>query len=213
MAVLERNDPTPNLMAINKAALRAADLTRQLLAYAGKGKYLTSEVDLNLLVHETAQICSASLPARVALQCELGEPLPPVSGDATQLFQIIMNLVTNAVEACPPDQDARVTVQTRAEWLDPADLAAATWVLPMTVGPCATLEVTDTGSGIPPEILARIFEPFFSTKFAGRGLGLAALMGVLRSQRGGLQVTSSPGHGSAFKLFLPALPALADACS
>jgi signal transduction histidine kinase len=89
--------------------------------------------------------------------------------------------------------------------VDPADLATATWALATAAGPCATLEVTDTGSGIPPEILPRIFEPFFSTKFAGRGLGLAALMGVLRGQGGGLQVRSRPGHGSSFKLFLPAL--------
>jgi len=212
LAVQEREDPTPYLQAITKAALRAADLTRQLLAYAGKGKYLTTEVDLNMLVHELVQIGSPARPARVDLQCDLGEPLPQVSGDATQLFQVIMNLVTNAVEACPQDRDARVTVRTRAERLDPADLAASTWVLATAVGPCATLEVTDTGSGIRPEILGRIFEPFFSTKFTGRGLGLAALMGVLRGQGGGLQVRSRPGHGSSFKLFLPALPAPAGPC-
>jgi len=205
LAVTEREDPTPYLRAINTAALRAADLTRQLLAYAGKGKYLTTEVDLNMLVHELVQIGSPARPARVDLQCDLGEPLPQVAGDATQLFQIILNLVTNAVEACPPEQDGRVRIRTRAERVDPADLATATWALATAAGPCATLEVTDTGSGIPPEILPRIFEPFFSTKFAGRGLGLAALMGVLRGQGGGLQVRSRPGHGSSFKLFLPAL--------
>jgi PAS domain S-box-containing protein len=101
---------------------------------------------------------------------------------------------------------ARITVRTGREELGEAASASSSWVLPTAAGSFATLEVTDLGSGMPPEVLARAFEPFYTTKFVGRGLGLAAVIGILRNHRGGLWVRTEPGHGSSFKIFLPVRP-------
>lgn len=192
-------------LAIEKAALRAADLTRQLLAYAGKGKFVLTDVNLGMVVQELLALRAAAIPETVALQCELAEPLPLVRGDVTQLFQLLMNLITNATEAFP-DGEGQLLLKTRTEDVTLETLAAGCWPLPFAPGPAVTLEVTDDGAGMPPEVLQRAFEPFYSTKFTGRGLGLAVVLGILRSHGGGIQVTTEPGRGSTFKVFLPALP-------
>jgi CheY-like chemotaxis protein len=141
----------------------------------------------------------------VALRCDLADRLPFVMGDPTQIFQIVMNLLTNACEACPAGRKGLIILRTRAQLVDPAALASAGWVLPPAPGHFATLEVRDTGSGMTPEVLARILDPFFTTKPTGHGLGLAAVTGILRSHGGGLRVRSEPGRGSSFTLFLPAM--------
>jgi signal transduction histidine kinase/CheY-like chemotaxis protein len=191
--------------AIDKAAMKASELTRQLLAYTGKGKVKVVAMDLALVVKEITQLLSVSMPKKVLLTCHMEDRLPFVKGDPTQIFQVLMNLVTNAAEAFPPGGEGRITIQAHAEKVEAATPLASPWVLPLTPGRYASLEVTDTGSGMTPEVLARVFEPFFSTKITGRGLGLAAVVGILRSHGGGLRVTSEPGHGSSFKLFLPAM--------
>jgi PAS domain S-box-containing protein len=206
LAMDEGTDPVPFFRTIEKAALKAADLTRQLLAYAGKGKYLVAEVELNIAALEIIQILSGTLPPKVTLHCDLAERMPCVKADATQIFQILMNLITNAREAFAPGDGGRITIRTRAEILDAHPPEAGAWVLPAKPGRYASLEVVDTGSGMAPEVAAKAFEPFFTTKFTGRGLGLAAVLGILRAHGGGLMVLSEPGHGSSFKLFLPALP-------
>lgn len=188
---------------IETAALRAADLTRQLLAYAGKGKVLVTAVDIALLAQEATQLLSVAIPRNLVLRCELAEPLPPAKGDATRIFQILMNLITNASEAFADGVDGLITVSTGMETLDETAIASLSWVLVVMPGRYVTLEVADTGTGMAPEVLARVFEPFFTTKFTGRGLGLAFVIGALRTHEGGLSVRSDPGSGSSFKVFLP----------
>jgi len=193
------------MMAIEKAAMRAAKLTRQMLAYSGQGKYHQGEVDLNLVLRESMLFISDLFPPRVSVDLVLGDRLPYVQGDATQISEIMANLLTNALEAMEPAQQGRLTIRTRAECLDQGDIDRGAWVLPVAPGHFATLEVTDEGAGIAPDILERLFEPFFSTKFTGRGLGLAEVIGIVRNHGGGIHVRSEPGKGSSFKIFLPAM--------
>jgi PAS domain S-box-containing protein len=192
-------------LVIEKAALRAAELTRQLLAYAGKGRFPATQVDLGILVQEVTLLLAVSKPSQVTFRCDLADPLPLVQGDPTQLFQVVLNLVTNATEAFPAGVAGQVTLRTRNEQVDQATIDTGPWCLVLAPGHYVTLEVTDTGTGMQPEVAALAFDPFFTTKFSGCGLGLAAVIGTLRSHRGGMMVRSQPGQGSSFKLFLPAL--------
>ena len=185
------------------ASERAADLTRQMLAYAGKGRYETRAVELSSLVRETADLMHTLLPKTVHIRTDLAADLPWIEADPSQLQQVIMNLVINAGEAIGEPHSGTVAVQTSECILTEADVAAFDRgeVAP---GPCIMLEVSDTGCGMPPEVLARIFDPFFTTKFTGRGLGLAAVLGIIKSHRGTIQVQSAVGQGSRFRVYLPA---------
>ncbi|HTL98555.1 MAG TPA: MASE1 domain-containing protein [Holophagaceae bacterium] len=190
---------------IEQAATRAADLTRQLLAYTGKGKFMLADVDLNAVVQEVTRLFPSSLPGTVSLRNELQEGLPAVKADPLQMQQAVINLLTNAAEAIGGDREAYITLRTGSRQLDAAYLKDAEPEDGLEPGLYTTLEVTDTGAGMSPEVQARIFDPFFTTKFTGRGLGLPALLGILRSHRGGIKVYSEPGVGSTFTLFLPAV--------
>jgi len=205
MVVKTDGDPSPHFEAIEKAAMRASDLTRQLLAYAGKARIEMTEVDLGIVIKEIILLLQISIPSNVALHCDLADQLPLVKGDATQLFQVLMNLITNAGEANLPGVPGSITIRTREEILTETFTGTDKSALHLAPGPYATLEVKDTGTGMPAEVLARVFEPFFTTKFIGRGLGLAAAMGIIRSHGGGIKVESEPGEGSSFKVFLPAI--------
>ncbi|MDR3670924.1 MAG: ATP-binding protein [Holophaga sp.] len=206
LAVERGSEPARCFAAIDQAAKKAGELTRQLLAYSGKGAIQTAPVDLAIVVKEIAQLLSVSIPSQVTLQFDFADRLPLVKGDPTQIFQIVMNLITNASEACAVGNGGWITLRTRARQIDAADQDSAGWILPPLPGPYATLEVADTGAGMTPEVLGRIFEPFFTTKAAGHGLGLAAVVGILRGHGGGLKVFSEPGRGSSFTLYLPAPP-------
>ncbi len=203
-AVEEHGNAAPYFAVIEKTAHRAADLTRQLLAYVGKGHQDLAEVDLGVVVKEISLLLQASIPSSVTLAFDLSERLPFVKGDATQIFQVLLNLITNASESFE-GAPGHIAVRTQSEALPEARGESPDWVLPAAPGRFATLEVTDSGAGMAPEVLARIFEPFFSTKFTGRGLGLAAVIGIIRSHGGGLTVRSRPGCGSSFKIYLPAM--------
>lgn len=205
LAAEARTDTAPYFAAIEKAAMKGADLNRQLLAYAGKGRCSESEMDLDIIVKEISELISVSVPETISFRYDLADRLPFVKGDPTQIFQILLNLILNASEAIPDRTEGLITICTRSETIDAATLGLPGWALPLIPGPYVTLEVTDTGKGMDAEILARIFEPFFSTKFTGRGLGLAAVIGILGSHRGGLRVHSTVGKGSSFKIFLPVL--------
>lgn len=195
----------PFLSAIEKAAMKAAKLTRQMLAYSGQGKYLSSELDLNVVLRESLKFISGTMPTPLNDHVVLSDRLPYIQGDATQISEVVINLLTNAVEALEPGRKGRLIVRTRAEHLDQAAIDRGAWALPVTPGHFATLEVADEGIGMPPDVVAHLFEPFFSTKFTGRGLGLAEVIGVVRNHGGGIQVQSEPGQGSCFKIFLPAM--------
>ena len=185
------------------ASERAADLTRQMLAYAGKGRYEIRAVELSTLVRETADLMHTLLPKTVEVRIDLAPDLPWIEADPSQLQQVIMNLVINAGEAIGEPHNGTVKVHTGQCTLNAADVEALGRG-ELAPGPYILLEVSDTGCGMPPEVLARIFDPFFTTKFTGRGLGLAAVLGIIKSHRGAIHVESTVGQGSRFRVYLPA---------
>lgn len=187
--------------AIVQASERAAHLTRQMLAYAGKGRFVVRHVDLSREVRDLLPLLEPALHHSVELRLELQEGLPLVKSDPSQIQQIIMNLVINAAEATA--KGGRVTVSTELR----EDAREAETLFGDDVPgnhPYVILRVQDTGHGMDEATRNRIFDPFYSTKFTGRGLGLAAVLGIVRAHHGGIQVQSAPGQGSSFTVYLPA---------
>ncbi|HMS57677.1 MAG TPA: PAS domain S-box protein [Tepidiformaceae bacterium] len=180
------------------AGRRAADLARQMLAYAGRSHVQREAVDVNAIAAEMEHLLRARVGPLVQIQYEPGEGIPPIDADASQVRQILMNLVVNGAEAM--DQGGTITIATGLASL-PDDLS--TGVLPAQPGLYATITVRDTGRGMEPRLVNRIFDPFFTTKFTGRGLGLATALGLVRTHGGTLDVRSAPGQGSAFRVCLP----------
>ncbi|NBV25310.1 MAG: PAS domain S-box protein [Proteobacteria bacterium] len=191
-----------SLERIETASLRAADLCKQMLAYAGKGRLVVQPVNLTRLVQETAHLLQVSISKRAVLKFDLAQNLPAVMVDASQLRQIVMNLVINASEAIG-ERSGIIALSTGLVRADRGYLADTRLAGDLPEGDYVFLEVSDTGCGMTPEIQARIFEPFYTTKFTGRGLGLAAVLGIVRGHRGALMVDSVPGKGSTFRLLLP----------
>jgi len=196
------------LEQIERTSLRAADLCKQMLAYAGKGRLVVQPLDLTRLVQDTAHLLQVSISKKAVLKFDLAAGLPPVLADASQLRQIVMNLVINASEAIG-DRSGVIALHTGLVRADRRYLADTQLAHSLPEGDYVFLEVSDTGCGMTPELKARIFEPFFTTKFTGRGLGLAAVLGIVRGHRGALRVYSEPGKGSTFKLLLPMAPGAA----
>ena len=194
-----------HFQTLEQLVSRAATLVAQVLAFDGTGTFQIQALDLNLQVEEMIQILQASLSRRVTLRLEAASGLPPMEGDAAQLNQIILNLVLNAAEAMDP-QGGDIIIRTGLATLTREDLERQYRGQGMEPGAHLLLEVSDTGQGIPPEIQERIFEPFFTTKFTGRGLGLSAVQGILRSHQGGLRILSEAGKGTTFTILLPASP-------
>ncbi|MEZ5102300.1 MAG: PAS domain S-box protein [Thermoleophilia bacterium] len=188
---------------IETAARRAAELTRQLLAYAGKGRFVLDIVDPNELLRATGRLLETAVGRDVDVLVQLGEDVPHVEGDRTQLQQVAIDLVINASEAIGAAHGA-VVVSTAGVDLDAARIARS--VLPDAApGRFAAIRVTDTGPGIPDDVLPRVFEPFFTTRELGRGLGLAAVQGIARSHGGTIEVDTAPGLGTTVSVYLPAL--------
>lgn len=208
LALMRMPPGTPgreNIARIELAARSATELTSQMLAYAGRGQGHVEPVDLSALVEETATFLRTALSRRADLRLELGRDLPPVMADKSQLRQIAMNLMTNASDALT-DGSGVIRAETGLMRVD-GDFAASAHVSPeLPHGDCVYLEVTDTGVGMEPDAIGRIFEPFYTTKATGRGLGLAATLGIVRSHRGAVRVTSEPGKGSTFRVVFPAAP-------
>jgi signal transduction histidine kinase/CheY-like chemotaxis protein len=188
------------------AARRATDLTRQLLAYSGKGRFVVQPVDVSALVRENANLFRASVPRTCAIELRLAPDLPPVQADVGQIQQVAMNLLTNAADAIG-EKCGTVTVATSLRPGGPGALAGSRISGVEPASSYVALEVTDTGCGMTEETVARIFDPFFSTKGAGRGLGLSAILGIVRAHGGGLFVDSAPGRGSTVRILLPAAEA------
>ncbi|HXA50885.1 MAG TPA: response regulator [Candidatus Acidoferrum sp.] len=189
-----------NIDRINSVATRAAEIVNLLIAYAGGHGAQVESLDLSAIVKEMATLLKASMSRRVTLNVELGQGLPPVRANATQLRQVVVNLVMNAAESLGQGEGVvnlttgRVTVGRRS---------VTNHGMEVPPGDYGQLLVTDTGCGIAAEELARIFDPFYSTKFIGRGLGLAVVQGILGSIGGGIRVSSKPGVGSTFEVLLP----------
>ena len=188
---------------IEKSAKRAADLCKQMLAYSGKGRFVLEDIDLSELVTETTSLLQASISKRVRLMLQLADPVSVVRGDATQIRQIVMNLVINASEAIG-ERDGQVTIHTGELDATEAYLATTFNAADLVPGRYCFIEVGDDGCGMAPEILARVFDPFFTTKFTGRGLGLAAVLGIVRGHKGTIKIYSEAGQGTTFKVLLPA---------
>jgi PAS domain S-box-containing protein len=199
------NPVRQNLTDVLKAAHRAADLTRQLLAYAGKGAYVISHIDLSDLIREITTLVRSSIPPRVQLRLELQDHLPVVAADTAQIQQLVMNLVLNAAEAIGSDVEGTVLITTTVVNADPAYLASTFAGTILSPGKYVCIEVHDTGCGMDENTVSKIFDPFFTTKFTGRGLGLAAALGIVQGHKGALKVYSTPGRGSTFKVLLPAV--------
>lgn len=191
----------PMLDAVAASARRAADLVQQILAYAGKGRYVVRPVDLSELVREMSGSLSSAVSPATELGYDLAPALPPAEADAAQLRQVVLYLVTNASEALD-GRGGSVTVRTgvtpAAPGRHPPPVAAG-----RPAGPAVFLEVADTGCGMTADVVEKIFDPFFTTKFTGRGLGLAVVHGIARGHGGHLEVHSEPGRGSTFRLLLP----------
>jgi PAS domain S-box-containing protein len=194
----------PMLDDVIDASERAATLTRQLLAYSGKGKFVIQPVDVSDLVREMTRLVQASIPKSVELRLRFAPNLPPVVADVAQLQQLIMNLVINAAEAIG-DHCGSVTVTTGEQQILDGETGETTvGADPVTPGRYVFFEVEDNGAGMDEATIAKIFDPFFTTKFTGRGLGLSAALGIVRSHEGFMQVASNPGRGSTFKVLFPA---------
>jgi len=191
------------LREIVQASERAASLTRQMLAYAGKGRFVIETVDLGDLVREISVLVRTSIPKTVELKLDLAPNLPPIDADPAQVQQVVMNLVINGAEAIGENTAGKVEIRSSLleinageapEFFGPGQSAAGAYV---------QLEVRDTGSGMDEATKSRIFDPFFTTKFTGRGLGLAAVQGIVKGHGGAIRVYSTPGHGTTFLIQFP----------
>ncbi len=190
------------VLEIEKASGRAAELCRQMLAYAGKTQFVQSQINLTALVDDVLNLLKSTLPQNAAIKPYLTGDLPSIEGDASQLRQIVMNLIINASEAIGEVQGEIVISLTRTAVRDgQSELDHLGRIIPAGLYLC--LEVTDSGCGMDEATKQRIFEPFYSTKFVGRGLGMSAVLGIVTSHKGALQLTSQPGMGTTFKIFLP----------
>lgn len=193
------------LDSISRAGRRAADLCREMLAYAGKSHARVEPTDLSTLTGEMVGLLRSSVTAAVQIHCELAPSPVPIVADRTQLRQVVMNLVTNACDAAALTGGS-ATLRTGITGCSP-ELLATSWLNDaLPGGTYAFVEVTDNGPGMDAATLQRIFEPFFTTKAQGRGLGLAAALGIIRSHRGAVQVDSTPGVGTTIRALLPLSP-------
>lgn len=190
---------------IEHAAQRAAELTRQLLAYAGKGRFVVEPVALSTVVEDMLTLVRSAMSRKAELHLDLARKLPAISADATQLRQIVMNLLTNASDALE-DRPGMIRLRTGVQEVDEVYRNALVGGEPLQDGAYVFLEVSDSGVGMNAETVSRIFDPFFTTKFTGRGLGLAATRGIVRGHNGAIRVYSEPGKGTTFKLFFPPIP-------
>ena len=207
LALMDMTPSSPvrsNLLEAAKASQRAADLCRQMLAYSGRGRFSSEAIDLNEAVEEMGHMLEVSISKKALLRYNFASGLPAIDADATQIRQIIMNLVINASDAIG-ERSGIISISTGAIYCD-RDFLSETWLNEqLSAGLYAYVEVADTGCGMDKETLPRIFDPFFTTKFTGRGLGLAAVLGIVRSHKGAIKVYSEKGRGTTFKVLFPAL--------
>ncbi len=203
---LPPSSPHRHLLAqVVAASWRAADLCKQMLAYSGRGQFVVARMDLNGLIREMLGLLQATISRTIQFRLHLAEGLPAILTDSSQLRQMILSLVVNAAEAIG-EQPGEVSLTTRLIHADPT-LVARMYLAPeLPEGDYLALEVSDTGCGMDQATREKIFDPFFTTKFLGRGLGLAAVVGIVRGHQGAIQVESTPGKGSTFRILFPPAP-------
>jgi signal transduction histidine kinase len=206
-------------VAIETAALRASELARQLLVFAGRGEIERRPVDLSTLVKEVVHLYGSLSRDAKSVALDLAERLPPISGDSSQLRQVILNLLTNAHDAVvdaesggegaleglpqPSGRSRGVSIATRSTTLSPDAIELLLLREGLEPGPVVELIVEDEGAGMDTQALTRVGEPFFTTKTQGRGLGLPASLGILRAHRAGVGLESQLGHGTRFHIYFP----------
>jgi nitrogen fixation/metabolism regulation signal transduction histidine kinase len=174
-----------------------------MLAYSGKGHFVVEPVDLHELIGDTWELMAAAASKKVELHLDFTDDLMKVVGDISQIRQVFMNLIANAAEAIG-ERAGQVTITGKNTEIISEDMRSDDGSGPLAPGSYVQLQVLDTGAGILPDILPKIFDPFFSTKKEGHGLGLAAVLGIVRGHSGAINVKSEPGEGTVFELWLPA---------
>jgi len=193
------NAAAASVRRIRTAALRASDLANQMLAYSGKGRFVTARLNISTLVEEMFHLLEAAISRSATIVQDFAPDLPEVEGDPAQLRQVVMNLLTNASDALPPG-GGTITLRTAS--------------VPGPEGPTRVLlEVDDTGCGMDSETQARVFDPFFTTKFTGRGLGMAAVLGIVRGHEGTIEIDSAPERGTRIRVLLPAARPVPDSAA
>jgi PAS domain S-box-containing protein len=183
------DSPAAEQLRVLAAAEKAAELTNKMLAYAGKGQFLLVPSDLNLVIEEVLPLVRGSLGKTATIQLALAPNLPAIEADENQIQQVVVNLLTNAVEALAREIIVRTGAMTGGD---------------LSPHPSVFLEVRDDGTGMDEETRMRIFDPFFTTKFTGRGLGLSAVAGIVRGHGGKIRVESAPNRGTTFTVLFPA---------
>jgi len=205
LAELKVNEPlkmVKYLRNIVKSSERAAGLCRQMLAYSGKGKFIVKPLNLSEMVNDITKLLNVSITKNVNINITLAEQLPAVDIDESQIQQVIMNLVINASDAIG-DKSGTIKIETGV--MDTDDFSWRTSFMQddLLPGHYVYLEVSDNGCGMDDKTLQHIFDPFFTTKFTGRGLGLSAVLGIIRGHHGTMKVDSTPGIGTTFRMLLP----------
>lgn len=192
-----------NLDEIESAAQRATSLSQKMLAYSGKGRFVTEHLSLSRAVEEMAPLVGGSVPGRLNVRYELAQEMPPIRCDPSQLNQVMVNLVANAAEAIG-ESSGQIVVRTGTTYCGRSELAATAFFdEDLKVGTYSFLEVEDTGSGMDRETVEKMFDPFFTTRFPGRGLGLPVVLGIVRGHHGAIAVESEPGQGTKVRVLLP----------
>jgi len=192
------------LTHITKTSEKAAKLCHQMLAYSGKGQFIIQPIHLGKVITEMVGLMEVAISKDVSIHYDLNEAIPFIEGDMAQVQQVMMNLVTNANEAIENNKPGAIKITTDVTYLDAEDLKSSYSGGNLPSGEYVVLSITDSGSGIKPEILSKIFDPFFTTKFTGRGLGMSAVLGIIRGHKAALKIHSQIGKGTRFKVFFPA---------
>ncbi len=212
----ERTPAMEHLIKALSSTERAAELSRQILVYSGKGIFETREVLLNQVVEEMTELLSVSRHPGIALRMQLAPDLPFIQADPIQIQQVVMNLVINATEAIEPqlggpgvNGEHSINIATSHRVYSDVELETGFPGMGLVPGPYVSLRVKDSGCGMDEGTLLRLFDPFFTTKAAGRGLGLSTMQGIIKAHHGGIRVNSKPGAGTTFSLVFPAAEALA----
>ena len=188
---------------IEEASRAAADLCQQMLAYAGKGKFVLQHISLTDLVRNMQKLIESSVGKHVHVDYRLDEHMPTIAADVSQIRQVLLNMVINASEAIPEGQDGRITIATGAMGADESYFTETYIGRGIIEDSYAYLEVSDNGCGMDAETQEKMFDPFFSTKFAGRGLGMSAVVGIVQGHDGMLKVDSRPGQGTTMRASFP----------
>lgn len=209
LAKLHEENAGKYIPAIEKASQRAAELCRQMMAYAGKAQFVQANVNFRAIVGEMVDMLKKTIPQNVEIRLDSSTDIPFTQGDASQLNQVIMNLIINASEAIGKEQ-GKISVSLTELTMNAGHSERDYNGKAISSGWYVCLEVTDNGCGMDETTKRRIFEPFYTTKFPGRGLGMSAVLGIITSHKGALQLHSKLGQGTTFKVFLPAHQSISD---